>query len=82
MLEDLAVRGQAIDVLQTATLAVIAAAVIYIVIRLERALSVASGSLTQVLETLRTNSERLDALERSQGDLETAWRLQERDWKG
>jgi hypothetical protein len=52
--------GQIIDVIQTVTL-------VYIVIRLERALRGAAASLNSVLEGLRDTSKRLDALERERG---------------
>jgi hypothetical protein len=56
-------QGQIIDAFQTLTLAVIAGAVVYIVIRLERSLRLASGSLTDVLTGIARNAKRLDQIE-------------------
>jgi hypothetical protein len=59
--------GVVVDVFQTAVL-------VYIIIRFERVIHVASASLQEVLEGIRRNAERIDAIDKRQADLETAWR--------
>lgn len=52
-----------LDITQTTTLVVITAALIYVVLRLERSLSNAAGSLSDVLTGVARNAKRLDQIE-------------------
>jgi hypothetical protein len=58
--------GLWVDVVQTLVLATVAGSVIYVVVRLERALTGALAGLNEVLAQLRDNGKRLDELERRQ----------------
>lgn len=68
MTRDFALIGQVVDVIQTLALLAVAIAVIYVVVRLERALALSMVTLTEVLERARSNAARLDAIEQRQLD--------------